>query len=255
MTTLGRTGLTVGRVGLGSSYGLGAAGVERAFDQGVNYFYWGTLRREAFGRGLRNLGSRRDRFVLVVQSYSRLATLVGWSLERALGRLGLEYVDVLLFGLWNRAVPERILDAGRRLRQRGLVRHLAVSTHHRPLAPKMAANPDFGVLHVRYNAVHTKAEQEIFPHLPTQNAPGIVAFTATRWGHLLDPRRTPAGERTPTATDCYRFVLAHPAVDVCLSGPADEKQLDQALETLRREPMTEEELVWMRRVGAAIYGK
>ena len=59
----------------------------------------------------------------------------------------------------------------------------------------------------------------------------------------------------PTATDCYRFVLSHPAVDVCLSGPADEKQLDRALGALRREPMTEEELAWMRRVGAAVYRK
>ena len=72
------------------------------------------------------------------------------------------------------------LDAGRRLRERGLVRHLAVSTHHRPLAPKIAGHPDFSVLHVRYNAAHTKAEQEIFPHLPQQNPPGIVSFTATR---------------------------------------------------------------------------
>jgi len=134
------------------------------------------------------------------------------------------------------------------------VRHLAVSTHHRPLAPKIAGHPDFSVLHVRYNAAHTKAEQEIFPHLPQQNPPGIVSFTATRRGHLLDPRRTPAGERTPTATDCYRFALSHAAVDVCLSGPADEKQLDQALAALRSEPMTEEELAWMRRVGAAVHG-
>jgi hypothetical protein len=29
--------------------------VEQAFDHGVNYFYWGSLRRKQFGAGLRRL--------------------------------------------------------------------------------------------------------------------------------------------------------------------------------------------------------
>ena len=44
-------------------------------------------------------------------------------------------------------------------------------------------------------------------------------------------------------------------MDVGLSGPAGEKQLDRALEALRREPMTEEELARIQRVGAAVYRK
>ena len=38
-------------------------------------------------------------------------------------------------------------------------------------------------------------------------------------------------------------------------GPANAEQMDHALEALRRGPMSEGELVWMRRVGAAIHGK
>ena len=34
---LGRTGLRVGPLGIGASYGVPAAAVERAFEQGVNY--------------------------------------------------------------------------------------------------------------------------------------------------------------------------------------------------------------------------
>ena len=37
---LGRTGLQVGRMGIAASYGVPAAAVERAFEHGVNYFYW-----------------------------------------------------------------------------------------------------------------------------------------------------------------------------------------------------------------------
>jgi predicted aldo/keto reductase-like oxidoreductase len=65
----------------------------------------------------------------------------------------------------------------------------------------------------------------------------------------------PKGERAPTATDCYRYVLSRPEVDVCLTGPADAAQMDEALEALRRGPMTDEELAWMARVGRAVAGK
>src|SRR5580704_4211283 len=93
---LGRTGIQVGRLGLASSYGAPAAVVEKAFEHGINYFYWGSLRRNPFGGGLRHLAVRRDRFLLVLQSYSRIAALVGPSVELALRKLRFDYTDVLL---------------------------------------------------------------------------------------------------------------------------------------------------------------
>lgn len=252
--TLGRTGLEVGRLGISASYGVPGRAVEQAFERGVNYIYWGTFRRGTFGQALRHLSPRREEFVLVVQSYSRMASLLGWSLERALRSLKFGYADVLLLGMWNHKVPGRILDASRRLRDRGLIRHIAISTHHRPLVEDLAADPDISVVHVRYNAVHTGAEREIFPHLPAEEKrPGMVAFTATSWRQLLDPKRVPAGERVPTATDCYRFVMSNPAVDVCMTGPSTEQHTNEALKALELGPMSEEELAWMRRVGAAIH--
>jgi aryl-alcohol dehydrogenase-like predicted oxidoreductase len=252
--TLGRTGIAVGRLGISASYGVPGRAVERAFERGVNYIYWGTFRRTTFGEGLRHLAPHRDRFVLVVQSYSRIAGLLGWSLERALRKLNFSYADVLLLGLWNHKVPGRIFDAARKLRERGLIRHIAVSTHQRPLVEHLAADPDINVVHVRYNAVHTGAEREVFPQLSAvKDRPGMVAFTATSWRQLLDPKRVPPGEKVPTATDCYRFVLSNPAVDVCMTGPATEQQAAEALKALDLGPMNEAELAWMRRVGAAIH--
>ena len=56
---------------------------------GVNYIYWGSRRRASFGEGLKRLRPQRDQFVLVIQSYTRVAGLMAWSLERALRALAL----------------------------------------------------------------------------------------------------------------------------------------------------------------------
>ena len=265
--TLGRTGLEVGRLGISASYGVPAAAVERAFEQGVNYLYWGSMRTKPFAQALRNLAGRRDRMVLLIQSYSRMAALVAGSLERALHAIGYDHADLLLLGMWQKPVPPRILDAAREAQRRGLLRHLAVSTHKRTLVPEITRGSDYDVVHFRYNAAHPGAERDIFPNLPAGDRPGLVSFTATSWGQLtpsgqgvLNPRRwftgdIPKGERTPTGGDCYRFVLAQPDVDVCLTGPASAQHVDEALEALRRGPVKPEELEWMRRVGRAVYGK
>jgi aryl-alcohol dehydrogenase-like predicted oxidoreductase len=174
---------------------------------------------------------------------------MGWSVERALRSLGYDRADVLLLGLWNRETPERILDAARVLRQRGLVRYLALSSHDRPRVAKLAAGGDFDILHFRYNAAHPGAERDVFPHLGAGDRPGMVAFTATSWGQLLNPQRVRGGERVPSASDCYRFVLTRPEVDVCLTGPANAAEMDEALRAVRLGPMSEDELAWMRRIG------
>ena len=250
--TLGRTGLAVGRLGLGASYGVPAAAVERGFEAGMNYLFWASIRTGKFAAALRNLKPKRDRMALVIESYSRLAGLMRWSIELALRTIGYDHADVLLLGMWNKPVPARLIEAAGRLRERGLVRFVGVSTHKRSLVPKLAA--DFDVVHFRYNAVHTGAERDVFPRLAARNRAGLAAFTATSWKQLLGHRRIPGNERVPTAGDCYRFVLARPEIDVCLTGPGQAGHVEEAIAALKRGPMAEEELAWMRRVGAAIYG-
>jgi aryl-alcohol dehydrogenase-like predicted oxidoreductase len=252
---LGRTGLTVGPLGISAGYGVPGSALERALDAGMTYVYWGSRRRTDFGDALRQLAPRREQMVLAVQSYARFGRSVAASVERALGALDFDYADVLLLGWWNRRPPARIIDACQALRSRGLVRHVAMSTHRRPIIPEMAADPVIDIFHVRYNAAHRGAESDVFPRLPADGGPGLVAFTATSWRQLLDPRRVPAGERVPTATDCYRFVLSQRAIHVCMTGPSASEHVDAAIEAARLGPLSVEEMAWMRRVGDAVYGK
>src|SRR4030095_9950336 len=122
---LGRTPLSVSRLGIGSSFVGNARVVEEAVDQGINYLYWGSIRRPAFGRAIRHVARRhREGVVLTVQSYSRVAALVAPSVEIALRRAGVDYFDFLLLGMWNSPPGEAMVDAALRLREKGKVRHL-----------------------------------------------------------------------------------------------------------------------------------
>jgi aryl-alcohol dehydrogenase-like predicted oxidoreductase len=250
---LGRTGLSISPLGLATGGGsLPGREVERAFDLGVRCFYWGSLRSKPFGEGLKNVArNHRDEISVVVQSYTRIASLMRGSLERALRGLGIERADLFLLGWWNEPPPARILDAALALRDRGLARHLVISCHNRSTFARYAATPAYDAIMVRYNAVHPGAETEVFPRLGAER-PGVISYTATRWGHLLDPSALPDDEPRPRASDCYRFVLTHPAVDIAMCAPRDGAELDEALATIERGPMSDEELAWMKRVGAHV---
>ena len=248
---LGGTGLKVGRLGVAASYGAPTEAFEEAFERGVNYFYWGSMRTRAMAQAIQNIvrKGRRDDLVLVLQSYSRSSRLMRSLFRKGLKQLGLDSADVLLLG-WHNALPSpRILEEARAMQEEGMFKFLALSGHNRQLFPELAKDERFGLFHVRYNAVHRGAEQEVFPLLPDGNRPGIVTFTTTRWGDLLKPKLMPRGEGPFTGTECYRFVLSNPAVDVCMSGPKDVTQMRQALAALDAGPLSDEEMARARRIG------
>jgi predicted aldo/keto reductase-like oxidoreductase len=82
-----------------------------------------------------------------------------------------------------------------------------------------------------------------------------VAYTATRWGNLLDPKKMPAGEAPPSACDCYRFALTDPAVNMVLCGPANREQMQEAIRALDVGPLDEDEKSRMHRIGDHVSAK
>src|ERR1700749_390554 len=97
----GRTGLRVSRLAIGSSYGVGGADLEGAFERGINFLFFGLQRRAGLAQGVRALASHRDALVLAIQSYSRSALLMRPSVELALRALRVDHVDLLGLGWWN----------------------------------------------------------------------------------------------------------------------------------------------------------
>ncbi|MBW2523224.1 MAG: aldo/keto reductase [Deltaproteobacteria bacterium] len=251
---LGSTSLSVSRLGLGASYGVSRRACHQAFDAGVNYWFWGSTRTRGMALAIRDLApGHRDELVVVLQCYPRFASWLRRSIDKGLDTLGLDYADVMLLGWHDRHPSRKLLDAALVERDRGRFRYLAISSHQRPLFRSYLDDGLYDIFHLRYNAAHPGAEQDVFPFLPAEGRPGIVAFTCTRWGHLLDPKKMPRGEAPLSAADCYRFVLADPNVDVAICGPATDEQMTHALSALRSARPDEDELARMRAIGHHVH--
>lgn len=257
---LGRTGLKVGRLGIASGYGAPAESIEEAFERGCNYMTWGTFMR-GYSRHMReainNIVAKRqrDRMVLAMFSYAHQAFLTEHFFVKGLKSAGLDHADILILGFFPGRPSKRIINGALRLKEKGLVRFIGLSGHNRKLFPVLYKDGILDVFHIRYNAAHRGAETETFPFLTGEARPGIVNFTSTAWGKLLNPKKMPSGEKAPTAAECYRFVLSNPAVDVCMTGARTVDQMRENLSVLEQGPMTEEELDRMRRIGDHIYGR
>lgn len=253
-TLLGRTGLQVGRLGISSSFGAPVQAYEAAFERGCNYVTWGTFirgRSGAMQAAIRNLvaAGRRDELVVAMLTYAHNAWLTEHFFVRGLKAANLEFADILLLGYYSRRPSQRIIEAALRLKDKGLVRFIGLTGHNRRLFPELAKEGVLDVFHVRYNAAHRGAEEEIFPCLDGETRPGIVSFTATAWQKLLKLQKMPPGEKPLTAADCYRFVLSHPAVDVCMMGAASTQEMLENLDVLEQGPLTQWELERVRRIG------
>ena len=249
---LGSTGLEVGALGVAASYGAPAEAFEEAFEKGCNYFYLGSGRHKAgMRRAIRSICRKgnRDRLVIAIQTYARFGFLMEGVFKRRLRSLGLERADILVLGWHNRAPSPGLVARAQQVKAKGLCRFLAMSGHQRKLFPQMAAKGQFDLFHVRYNAAHRGAEQDIFPHLQGDDRPGIVSYTATRWAQLLNAKKMPPEDTVAQASDCYRFALSCPDVDVCMTGPANVDQMREALAALAEGPLSAEESERFRRIG------
>ena len=255
-SVLGKTGLKVGRLGLAGSYGAPAIAYEKAFEKGCNYFYSGSGRRRSqMKQAVKNLvrQGKRDQLVISVQTYARFGVMTEVWFKQSLANMGLDHADILMLGWHNNPPSNRLLDFALGMKEKGLCRFIGLSGHNRSLFPELIGKKIFDLFHIRYNPAHQGAKKDCFPFFENNVPPGLVTYTATRWGHLLQAKHMPPGESALDARDCYRFSLSDPRVNICLCGPKDMGQMETALTALEKGVLTPAETERINRIGEHVH--
>ena len=254
---LGALRTPVCRIGLSASYRPGRETVFKAIDEGLNYFFFYGFDTQMTGV-LRDLSpARRSSLVLATGAYNYLIAhqnLRG-TLEKRLRQVKTDYIDLFHFlGVTKPGqFTTQVRDELAAIRASGLVRGVSLSTHDRKFAARLAQEVVVDAIMIRYNAAHRGAETEIFPNL-VPDTTAVVSYTATRWTALLRrPRGYPKDAPLPTAGMCYRFVLSHPAVHVCLMAPSNLRQFADNLADIRRGPLADDEMNFLRDFGDAVH--
>jgi aryl-alcohol dehydrogenase-like predicted oxidoreductase len=234
--------------------------VRRAFAGGINYFFFYGPGHTSFIEELAALVRRqREEIIVATGSGSRRVAGLRAARRKLAALLGIGLIDVffieyvhpgdhpdVMFG------KNGVLDELCQWKRNGWVQFVGATTHDRSLAKRLAADSRVDVLMHRFNMAHRKAAREVFPEALKGRTP-IVAFTTTRWGTLLEPCPDWPGP-LPTASDCYRYCLAEPSVQIVLTAPRSLAELEQNLEVLELPPMSKQKRDRWQRFGDLVYG-
>lgn len=253
-------GSPASRLGLAAYPGQDPECVGAAFEAGVNFFFFYDLGRADFVAEVARLARRnRDEVILASGSGGRDAASVERDLAGILEALDTQVVDLFFTEyVCPSDDPETIfavggvLDALCEMKERGAVRYAGASAHDRPLSCRLLHDGRVDVLMHRFNMAHRGALDEVFPAAAETGVP-LVAFTATRWGSLMEGHASWDGD-PPTAADCYRYALTQPAVELVLASPLAVAELRQDLEAMHRSPMSTAERHRWERYGDLVYG-
>ena len=214
---------------------LKSADVLRAVDRGVNYLNW-CGHPDGLSSAIAEMGSARRQVVVAAQFQSRLARDAEREFASILRELKTDYIDVLtLYYVESQSEWDELIAPGgaweylAEQKRRGRLKMIGLTSHQRALAAGWAQSEKLDLLMIRYNAAHRGAEREVFP---VTKIP-VVTFTGLRWKALLESTPDdPPDFAPPSAVECYRFCLAHPAVAVALAAPGNRDELEEDLAML-----------------------
>lgn len=259
---LGKTGLMVSEIGFGAewmerhSVEECKAVIDECEKQGINILdCWmaGPDVRSSIGEAIKG---RREKWY--IQGHigstwqdgqyvrSRDLNAVKPAFEDLLNRLGTDYIDLGMIHYvdqesdWNDIISGPFLDYVYELKEKGVIRHIGMSTHN-PLVAKKAVlsgivemilfsiNPAFDILPATEHVEDYFAEEydsslggiaperaELYK-LCEQHDVGITVMKGFAGGRLFDEKRSPFGVKL-TPVQCLHYCLTRPAVCSVMAG-------------------------------------
>jgi len=240
-TTLGKTGLTISRMGFGGIpiQKVDVPAVRRLMEtlaqKGVNYIDTArgyTVSEAYLGEALEGL---RDKFVLATKSMARTKEAMAQDIETSLTNLRTDYIDLYqvhnpsLADLEKVAAPGGALEALLEAKAAGKIGHIGVTAHMASVFEKALSMDWVETVMFPYNIVETQGEA-LMRRCTEQNV-GFIVMKPLAGGALED------------AALAMRFIAKNPDVSVVIPGMYAEKELEQNLAAMDdAAPLSEEEL-------------
>ena len=268
-TTLGRTGLRVSRLGFGCMrFPMTAEGrvdrdlaiplLHRAVELGVTYFdtaifYCHGDSQRAVGEAFE--GKMREQVVLSTKNHMHEAPDDAWwaRLEESLTFLRTSYIDVynlhgMTWDFWQRNIdgPAGKYRLLQKAKDQGLIRNICCSFHDSTEGlVKLIETGAFASITLQYNLLNRGLEPA-FERARELNV-GITVMGPVGGGRLgVDSARIKeltGGEAESTPEAAFRFVLAHPAVHIALSGMSSIPMLEQNVDIIsNKAPFTQDQI-------------
>jgi predicted aldo/keto reductase-like oxidoreductase len=211
---------------------------------GVNYFdtapaYFGVKSELAFGQGFRELRRLGLPFYCATKTFQASEMGIRKEIEKQLQRLGLEAIDfyhvwsVVTLENWRERKAKGVVQAFRRLKEEGLVRHIAVSSHllGDQIVELLSEELFEGVL-FGYSAYNFPAREKAFQAIASR-ALGCVVMNPLGGGlipqnpDLFDFLRREPGQDIVEAA--LHFLFAHEHITTALVGFGTLGEVQQAL--------------------------
>ncbi len=262
---LGKTGCKVGVIGLGFEHFKTKSEkevesiVSTALDAGINYFdlVW------SFPHLLRGIGSslkkRREEVVLAVHfgsghingkyKLSRDPVECETMFMEALKDLGTDYANIANIHYikdmktWIQIKKNGVINAAFSLKDRGMVRNVAVSTHSLEVVRLVAEEGLFDSVMYQINlANHSLPDRDTVLDLCKRKGVGVVSMKPFAAGRLLKAGEVTMVQRWQsggqylklmmpeiTTTQCLSYSLAQPGVCVVVAGPSNLIELNDLI--------------------------
>ena len=210
--------------------------VRRAFDGGINYFFFYGPGNGPFIKGLVPLiRKRREEVIVATGSGGRQRSSLLTARRKILAALGAEMIDVFFAEYVNASDdPEAVfgegglLDELQQWKADGWIRYVGATTHDRSLARRLAEDAAGRCADAPLQHGPSQGRNEVFPTALQSQTP-IVAFTATRWGTLLEHHQQWPGD-TPSRRGLLSILPGAPAVHIVLTAPRSLAELEENLE-------------------------
>lgn len=224
---LGRTGLTVNRVGFGGipiqrlSTDEAVAVVRRAFELGVNFFDTARVYTTSEARIGEALESVRDEVFIATKSVHRDKVGLLKDLETSLGNLRTDYIDLYQLHMvskeegWKRirgqgGALEGLLEA----KNEGKIKHLGITSHNPELMMEVLREGIFETVMIPYNYLTQRPADGLLP-LCAELGVGTIVMKPFGGGALTNIRTA------------LRYVLGNGNVDVVIPGMRGSAEIEE----------------------------